>query len=220
MFQFQDDEKVILYVRKHWIWLFVETLKVFVVFIAPVAIVIFLDVYVFAAGAQFFNYPVTKLLSLFVYLWAIFSWMFMADRFTKYALNFWVLTNKKLIESEHLMLFSRKLSTLELESIEDVTVKFDGPLETILNFGSLTVQTAGTQREFLADDIKDPEGVKIALFDARQAEELEKRNVNVVNHEQISNSESDTENPIEIPHDLELPKDQKDGSASAYDWAK
>lgn len=233
MFPLQENEYIIKYVRKHWIWLFAETLKVLFVFIIPATIVILIDLYFVDSATLFFGYPVTKLLDLFVYVWAIFCWGFMADRFTKYALNFWVLTNKKVVESEHLMLFSRKLSTLELESVEDITVKFEGILETLLNFGSLTVQTAGTQREFLADDIKDPEGVKKIIFDSKQDIKEDDKNVTVKNTDEMqanmladeidsilsqkNKDEEDQSEGITIPHHFELPHDQK--SVNTYDWA-
>jgi hypothetical protein len=83
------------------------------------------------------------------------------------------------------MLFSRKLSTLPLETIEDATVKFEGVLENIIGFGSLSVQTAGTQREFIADDVADPEAVKQAIFDARENLKQEEREVTVMNVDDV-----------------------------------
>lgn len=221
MFPTQENEFVIIYVRKHWIWLFVESLRVFAFFIVPVSFAIVLDLYFVDQNSLFFNYPVTKLLTLFTYIWAIFSWGFMADRFTKYALNFWVLTNKKLVESEHLLLFSRKLSTLELESVEDITVKFDGPIETLLNFGSLTVQTAGAQREFLADDIKDPEFVKLEIFRLINDIKQDQKNVTIDAEKKETETQRESaefEIRKEIQRIFETNKPET-MSQEVYDWA-
>jgi Bacterial PH domain len=241
MFPLQENEKVEMYVRRHWVWLAIEVLKSFIIFILPVSLSIYLSTYVFTDKDLFFNYSINSLLSLFVYIWAIFSWIYFADRFTKYALNFWVLTNKRLVESEHIMLFSRKLSTLPLETIEDVTVKYDGLLENVIGFGSLTVQTAGTQREFLADDINDPEDVKQAIFRMREGIKNNDRIVTMQNSEELADDIGEAmiksnlndiyekevhAQAIDIPHDFALPSDQvsvesvnKTSTANIYDWA-
>lgn len=184
MFPLQENEHVTMYVRRHWIWLALEALKAGLLFLVPVLIAWFLSGQVVSTYTMF-NYPISDLLDLFIYMWAIFCWIYFADRFTKYALNFWVLTNKRLVESEHAMLFSRKLSTLPLETIEDATVRFEGVLENIIGFGSLSVQTAGTQREFIADDVADPEAVKQAIFDARENLKQEDREVTVMNVDDV-----------------------------------
>lgn len=189
MFLLQENERVTMYVRRHWIWLLAEALGVLLLFALPVAIVQFISLKFFMSTDLIFNYPVQLMADLFTYIWTIFSWVFFADRFTKYALNFWVLTNKRLVESEYPMLFSRKLSTLPLETIEDVTIKYEGLLENLLSFGSLSVQTAGTQREFFADDIADPEGVKQAIFAAREGLKEEDREVTVMNVSDVSDAE-------------------------------
>ncbi len=229
MFQLQQDEYVISYVRKHWIWVLVDLFKVLIFLFIPILIFLYTQKLISLNNFLFFNYPVIKILDLVIYIWIIFSWIYAADRFTKYALNFWVLTNKKLIESEHLLLFSRKLSTLELENVEDVTVKFDGPIETFLNFGSLTVQTAGAQREFLADDVSDPEGVKSKLFGARENLKKEDREVSIKDETiedeiKIKNTidkifEKSLEREKEY-HDFEIPTDQKEINNYPFDWGK
>jgi Bacterial PH domain len=235
MFPLQQNEIVKMYVRRHWIWLALDAVIAILVFIIPVSISILLSNYVFTDKDLFFDYPVIDLLDLFIYVWAIFSWIYFADRFTKYALNFWVLTNKRLVESEHIYLFSRKLSTLPLETIEDVTVKYDGLLENVIGFGSLTVQTAGTQREFLADDINDPEKVKQEIFNAREGLKEEDRQVTVENSSEIGddfkeamlknnlnnafeNSNNKANVDLEVEHNFDLPHDQR-VTESKYDWA-
>lgn len=236
MFPLQENEYITMYVRRHWVWLLLETFGVIMLFIVPVSIVWYVSSHFISSVDMVFNYPLQKVADFFVYLWAIFCWIFWADRFTKYALNFWVLTNKRLVESEHLMLFSRKLSTLPLETIEDVTVKYNGILENVIGYGSLTVQTAGTQREFIADDVADPEGVKQAIFNAREGLKQEDREVTVMNVSDVSDAEEINQLHQKIdsvytkstdtittgivgsmPNKLfSIPQDQ---SANIYDWA-
>lgn len=236
MFPLQENEHITMYVRRHWIWLLLETIGVLVLFALPVSLVWYLSAHYLTSTDLFFGYPLQKMADFFVYLWAIFCWIFWADRFTKYALNFWVLTNKRLVESEHIMLFSRKLSTLPLETIEDVTVKYNGILENVIGYGSLTVQTAGTQREFIADDVADPEGVKQAIFNAREGLKQEDREVTVMNVTDVSDAEeihelhqkidsvyaqtpevSKTE--VENNHTHEMFSIPQDQSSHLYDWA-
>lgn len=231
MFPLQENEYVTLYARRHWLWLALEIIGAVMLFVLPTILVWYISQNFFTSNDLVFNYPVQKLADLVVYMWAIFCWVFLADRFTKYALNFWVLTNKRLVESEHLVLFSRKLSTLPLETIEDVTVKYNGVLENVIGFGSLSVQTAGTQREFIADDVADPEGIKQAIFTARENLKEEDREVTVMNVSDVSDAEeikeihhkidsvyenSKISEPINIPNHFSIPTDQ---TSNNYDWA-
>lgn len=181
------NENVILYIRRHWFWILLEIVGVFLAFIFPVAIVYVLQYFGVFPDIRFFGLTLTSFSDLLIYMWAIVCWILLADRFTKYSLNFWILTNRRIIESELIMLFDRRISTLELEDIEDITVEVNGMTETFIGYGSLKVQTAGTDKEFIAEDVLDPVKVQAAIFDAKLKLKEEERNIERGEIEQVSN---------------------------------
>ena len=75
-------------------------------------------------------------------------------------LDVWTITDKRIINREQKGLFNRLVSELELYQIQDVAVEQKGFLKTILNYGDLYIQTAGTLERFIFKNIAQP--VKIS----------------------------------------------------------
>lgn len=66
-------------------------------------------------------------------------------------------------------LFSRKVSELTMENVEDVTADQHGIFPTLLNYGTLKVETAGEQNNFVFKYCPNPNAYAKALQDARAA---------------------------------------------------
>ena len=79
---------------------------------------------------------------------------------TKYYLDVWYVTNKRLIDVDQRMLFHRDEAVLRLENIQDVATGAKGIIQTLLNFGNIRAQTAGERREFIMRDIANPERIR------------------------------------------------------------
>jgi hypothetical protein len=77
-----------------------------------------------------------------------------------------------LVDIDQNRLFSRNISELWLEDVQDVRVNQNGIMETIFNFGDLEVQTAGTKPNFILQKIPFPQEVASLIIDlANQAKE-------------------------------------------------
>ena len=57
-------------------------------------------------------------------------------------------------------LFSRTISELDYTHVQDVTSEVHGPIHTLLNYGDVHVQTAGTHGKFTFRNIPRPEKIK------------------------------------------------------------
>src|SRR3989304_204873 len=55
----------------------------------------------------------------------------------------YILSDERIIIIEQNGIFGRKITEAELEKIQNVTVEVNGPLRTFLNFGNITLRTAG-----------------------------------------------------------------------------
>ena len=86
-----------------------------------------------------------------------------------YFQNLLVLTNQSIIQRLQFTPFSSNISQLDLSNIEDVTLKQNGFFPTILNFGTLIVETAGEQANFVFKFARLPKQAAKAIIEAHEA---------------------------------------------------
>ena len=101
----------------------------------------------------------TPLVVMGVSIFMLFSWLFLFQAFLDYYLDIWVVTNHRIVNITQSGLFHREVSELRLYRVQDATASIGGPLRTLLNFGTVEIQTAGEQSHFVFKDIPDPQGV-------------------------------------------------------------
>lgn len=186
MFELHKDEKVILYIRRHWIFISSQAVMIFLLFLLPVVLVWVVQIWNLVPDINLLGVSVFSAANVLIYLWGLFCWMLLAEKFTDYALDFWVVTNKRIIESEMIKLFDVQISTLELEDIEDLTIRSEGFLANLIGYGRLDVQTAGAVNEFYAEKIMSPGKVQKIIFDAKLAYRQEEQDIEKGEMEQIS----------------------------------
>jgi uncharacterized membrane protein YdbT with pleckstrin-like domain len=66
-------------------------------------------------------------------------------------------------------LFNRKVSRLSMSNVEDVNEEQRGIIASIFNYGTLTVQTAGTEDNFIFTMCPNPAQLADKIIEARQA---------------------------------------------------
>jgi Bacterial PH domain len=151
MIVFEDNEYVIHTARKHWIVFALRFVFLLIATLIPLAVVPFLhmiDRIPFETVIATFSFFYVAYL-LGMWIWGFLMW-------TDYYLDITVITNKRVIDMEQKGLFSREISTMRYEAIQDVTTDIKGVLHTLLNYGNLYIQTAATTKEFILDDIYNP----------------------------------------------------------------
>jgi hypothetical protein len=74
--------------------------------------------------------------------------------------NVYILTNKRLVDIDFQQLLYRKISSTELSNVEDITYTKGGIAQSMLNYGDLHIQTAGTLPQFEFIHIPDPGSVQ------------------------------------------------------------
>jgi len=78
-----------------------------------------------------------------------------------------VITNKHVVDVDQIGLFNREVSTLRLEEIQDVSAKVNGPLQTMLGYGTLIIQTAGERENFVFDYVPEPYKLENYIIELR-----------------------------------------------------
>jgi uncharacterized membrane protein YdbT with pleckstrin-like domain len=80
-----------------------------------------------------------------------------------------LITNKSLVQIIQKTLFNRKVSRLSMSNVEDVNEEQRGILANLFNYGTLTVQTAGTEDNFIFSLCPNPARLADQIIEARQA---------------------------------------------------
>jgi len=130
-------EHLVGVMRKHWFVLFVSIMPYLILFVLPFVVLAFIP----SAGMSTVQIAV---IIFFVTLWMLGLLMVIFTIWTTYYLDLWILTNQRIIDIEQFSLFNREIKTLMMKTVQDVQIDVLGVFQTLLGFGTLRVQTAGT----------------------------------------------------------------------------
>jgi len=76
-------------------------------------------------------------------------------------LDHWIITDRRIIVIDQIRFFQRNVSIFRLERLQDIEFNVSGLIATVLNFGTLKAQTAGThEHNFQTSGLPDPRGLQ------------------------------------------------------------
>jgi len=189
----ESGEHVLLEVRKHWFLLFIKTWFLPVLAVLPMAAFL-----VIATSNVQIPFTVTMdhvwLIVFFYLLWILILWLVAFVIWTDYYLDAWFITYRRVIDIDQKGIFAREVSSLPFERIQDVTTDVSGPVATLLNFGTMSVQSAGDKREFYMRGARKPYECKDVILDQRQKVRQEPERVTIADDGEDSNDGDDAVN--------------------------
>ncbi len=147
------DEQTISLHRMHWFKLVDIGIILLILGLIPLLIYIPLQPYLLKLGVSVFYWYMVS-------LYYLFWWYGLFYGLTMYLLNVWLVTDHRVIASEQQGMFRRTVAELNLAKIQDISVRIEGPMQTMLNFGEIDIQTAGKKRKFRLKHIPNPIQVK------------------------------------------------------------
>jgi hypothetical protein len=83
----------------------------------------------------------------------------------RYRNDIWFVTNQRIVDSLRRHWFHHQMASADLVDVEDIALHKGGLLGTLLNFGDVRCQTAGSQPNFIMGSIREP-GKVMAIVDA------------------------------------------------------
>jgi hypothetical protein len=167
--QLEADEVVLRVVRRHWFYIVVNVLPLVLALALPLILLFFGASYIPDALASFATNFIPHLMFLYT-AWVLGIWMTLASLWTDYYLDIWCITNKRIIKIDQVALFRRKTGSFRLERMQDVNVEVNGILATLLDYGSVHVQTASADlEEFKAIFLPKPQEIKSIILEAGDA---------------------------------------------------
>ena len=161
----EADEHIILEVRKHWIVFIGYAFGLLFSSLSPFVVFIFLKILAPTLLEIDVQGNVNALFLFFYSLWLLFLWASFFINWTKYYLDVWYVTEKRIIAVDQRSIFDRGVSNLRFDKIQDVTIDVRGFIPTMLNYGNVKVQTAGEDNyEFAMTAVRRPENVRKVIF--------------------------------------------------------
>jgi len=164
----KDDEEIIWLVRKYPL-----------VFAIPI-----LFSAVFIIAPFFFLYPLFHWSDWGVLIFFILLAIGLISAlrvFIVYSFNVFIITSQRIIDIDQRGFFDRTVSETTFDKIQDVSFRIKGIGQTLLHYGSVVIQTAGSQANLELRGIKDPEKIQevVTKFQREIAEqELEDKSSN------------------------------------------
>lgn len=156
----QKDEKVVLFLRRHWFAPLTIVLTFILLIIVPTVLVGY-----FADQQDWLTHSTLEpLLVLGSSMYVMAVWLIASIEFTDFYLDTWIVTNKRIINIEQMGLFHRHASELHLSNIQDITSDTEGFLHTMFNYGHVYIQTAAEEERFTFKDVPEPDQVKDAIL--------------------------------------------------------
>lgn len=162
----QPGERVLLLRRKHWMYLWpTVALTAAIALIPTFAFLWLLD----AIGVE------GKVATIIVIVYLLFFVMRLALIWYRYHHDYWVVTNQRVIDVKRNHPLNMQISTADLVNIQDMTIDRNGLLKTMLDYGDVICQTAGTDADFKIVGVKDPRAVQALVDRERDRERLRVR---------------------------------------------
>jgi uncharacterized membrane protein YdbT with pleckstrin-like domain len=149
----KEFEKTVLAIRRHW----VMPLKITLLFLLGAALPVIFYYITQVSYPELLRGEATYaifILVLSAYVLAI--WLLYFNSLIDYYLDVWIVTNERIINIEQKGLFSRTIAELKLYRIQDAKAEVKGIIHTLLDYGTITVQTAGEEAHFVFKQCPEP----------------------------------------------------------------
>jgi len=172
----QPDEQVLMVIRKHPIVFVHSTMIFFAAAMVPLTIFLILwsDRFPVHGGGSLGTLGYLGAGLYFLYSLALLVISFLNDEF-----DLFILTDHRLIDITQAGFFKRTVATTPLSQIQDTTSDVSGVLGTLVNYGTVDVQTAaGIASNFTIDHVPDPAMVARAILNA--AEDRKEKDLRMV----------------------------------------
>ncbi len=162
MIDIAQDEKVIVVVRRHWFVLLMESVGVIFLFFLPFILWAVFKSELIKGQLGTVQLPTfdPKIVFFLASLWLLMIWFRLFNIWTNYYLDKWVITNKRIVTIDQVGFFNRDVSNFRIDKIQDIETKVFGLLETFIDYGDITIQTAGEMGDFTMRDVPAPANLK------------------------------------------------------------
>ena len=163
-FPLQPDERVLQLCRRHWWHLWPKTIIWVAFAVVPVAVLAWL------LSALDVMDDIGIVFWLIAAVWLVYWGVRLFLNWYRYHNDIWVITDQRVIDSFKPTPFQLRVATADLVNVQDMSVEKSGVIATLLNFGDVVCQTAGTGQQFRIAGVPNPEAVQLLVDKERDRE--------------------------------------------------
>jgi hypothetical protein len=162
-----DHEQLLADVRRHWLGRFA------IIFSGAFLLTALLVFWVFIPSmARGIGYDLTtELKAIIAFIFVLVGALIAFGTF----ISLWVynrsrmlITDQNVIELKQMSLFSHKVSHLNMINVEDVTVIKRGILQTLFDYGMMSIETAGEKENFAFPNTPEPDVYRRIVINAHE----------------------------------------------------
>ncbi|MEK9156438.1 MAG: PH domain-containing protein [Patescibacteria group bacterium] len=161
----RETEEVFLLLRRHW---FAYVPFAFIALIMSLPLV-FISLY-WTNNPEVVAGIVGDVLIMLGASYLLFVVSLLLYGFIDYYLDVDIITDQRIVDIEQNGFFRRKIAELSLNQVEDVAASVNGPFQTLLHFGDIHIQTAGTKPNFVFNSIPHPYRISKIILDLHDAD--------------------------------------------------
>lgn len=160
----ESKEEIILLLRRHFVTNIPWILVVVFMVIAPLI------------------FPISTLLSFLpisfqvmtVVVWYLGITAILLEKFLSWYFNVYIVTDERIVDVDFYSLIYKRISETKIDKIEDVTYSQGGFVQSMFNYGTVNIQTAGEVTEFEFEFVPYPAKVAKVINQLVIQEEQEK----------------------------------------------
>ncbi len=186
--EIQPDEKILLKLRKHWIILVRDVGATAILGILPFMLFSIVGITI---SAPFDISGIIPFGAFVGALWLLLIWLTLSVVWTNYYLDLWIVTDRRIISVDQINLFNRKVTSLALDSIQEITVHTGNAFEAIFHYGTIEIETAGPDDiDSMMEGIPNPEKMRNVILEQAnlfqkllQANQSQEQLLHTVSHE-------------------------------------
>ena len=143
----EDDEKIVLFLRRHFFTNVGWIIAAFCLAIIPF----------FAFGFFPFGFVPLSFRLIGVIGWYLLVFAYAFERFLSWFFNVNIVTDRRIIDVNFPSILYKDVSECKIDHIEDISSKIGGFIRSFLNYGDVLIQTAGTLPELTFEAIPFPD---------------------------------------------------------------
>lgn len=163
-FQLDPDEKLIMSFRRHWIAIF----PIFVSTTFVLAALVLAPPWLAANQGLVPGIPVAAIVTTGLMVAAPLSILILLLAYWVFRQSMVRLSTKYYLQITQNGIFSRTVSKLTLDEVQDARGTKKGILGTILNYGEVLIETAGEEQNFFFKPVANPLEVAEAINDVHE----------------------------------------------------
>lgn len=164
LIKLEPNETILRVVRKHWFILFSQVFSISIAGIFPFLLASLVSLFPALSDLIAKLHITGAHVSFFSGVWLLLISIALIGIWTDYYLDMWIITNKRIISIDQQGFFRRSVSSFRFERLQDITVDIQGFIETMLDFGRITADTAGHD-PFTIRGIPNPREVKSLILE-------------------------------------------------------